>query len=606
MIARRLKRIVPLLLGAFLAMPAAVHATTPIEIELRVSETSPFRDEPIMLTAITTPFDDGLTINFELAEGTLLPPQSDVTNPNGVAQVTFDAVDLSLWDTVTFVATFEGNATYDPATSNEVEVTFNLRPASMTVTVGDTWNDRDVLNTVDFAYVRPRLTADQCIGSFTVLQHLEGGGFSVAGSGGAFDGVGGQSGVCGADIGLGQLSVGQYSYRVDYDGGGGINEQLEVDPVNLEVELIQTSTALSASPSPAEASELTRLTATLSTNPEDKIQYLTGEGSFTFYEGDVELGTAEVQSSAISAWIDVAFPTTGTKALHATWSGFSTADPSTSPTLNLTVGPNLVHATGVGLSATTFYPVVDGYKDTVLVKGVLQETASVAVTITNLSSGSVVRSLSVPEQGAGAYSVAWNGRNTGGNLVAAGSYRIRQVITDALGAKLTVDKTVTVSRKELVWHSASKTKSGNDPDAKGKTSGVSFVSSPLYAGGIRIQFPLGTPGRFGALGYEFRMASGVVYKAIKFSVQGGGTKSPVMGLHDKTLGTWPSDGAWVIDYFAPFQAVPKAFGWTGLTGDANANRAGRIVRGMILAFDWSSGSYDIAKVKLTYKYATLE
>jgi hypothetical protein len=605
-VRRHPARLLVSLVGASLMLPAAVHAATPITITLQASKTSVFRDEVFTLTAIASTPVEGLQITFDLTEGTLWPPKADQTNPNGVAQVAIDPSQSSLWESATFVASFDGNATYSAATSNEVEVTFNLHPASMTVLVGTPWNDTTVLNTVDPVYIKPRLTADQCIGGFTVMRHLEGGGLSVAGSGNAQNSVGGISGVCGADIRLGQLPVGSYSYRVSYDGAGGINEQLEEDPVNLQVRLIETFTSLSASPSPAEASETTRLTATLSTNPEDKIQYLAGEGSFTFYQGATELGSAELPQGSNSAWIDVSFATTGTKSLHATWSGFSTGDPSTSPTISLTVAPNLAHATGVGVSSTSVYPVTDGYLDSILVKGNLEERASVAITISSLSNGVVVRTLSVPEQDAGAYAVAWNGRTVGGSLVAAGSYRVRQVIRDDLGATLTVDSTVTVSHRKLVWFSGSITKSGRNVDASGRCCGVQFVSSPVYSNGIRIKLAPGTPGRWGALGYEFRMTSAFAYSSIKFSVQGSGTKSPIMGLHDKTLGTWPADAPWVIDYFWPLKLVPEDHGWTGVTGDPSNNRSGRKVRGMVIAADWFSGRYDIAKVKLTYRYAFLQ
>jgi hypothetical protein len=604
-VRRRAARLLVVLLGATFMLPAAVHATTPITIELQASSASLFTDEELTLTAITSVAVEGLQITFDRTEGSLNAVTAQ-TNPNGVARVVVTGVGSGLIDSMTFHASFAGNATYSAATSNVVEVTFNLHPASMTVLVGTPWNDTAVLNTVDPVYIKPRLTADQCIGGFTVMKHLEGGGFSVVGSGNADSSVGGIAGVCGANIGLGQLPVGSYSYRVTYDGGGLVNEQLEEDPFNIEVRLIETFTSLSASPSPAEASETTRLTATLSTNPEDKLQYLTGEGTFTFYQGTTELGSAEVPQSSSSAWIDVAFPTTGTKSLHATWSGFSTADPSTSPAINLTVGPNLAHATGVGVSATSVYPVTDGYLDSILVKGYLHERASVAITISRLSTGSVVRTLAVPEQDEAAYALPWNGRTAAGSLVAAGSYRVRQVITDDLGATLTVDSTVTVSHKKLVWFSGSITKSGRNVDASGRCCGVQFLSSPVYSNGIRIKFALGTPGRWGALGYEFKMADAFAYSSIKLSVQGSGTRSPILGLHDRTMGTWPADAPWVVDYFWPLKLVPKDHGWTSVTGDPSANRSGRKVRGMVIAADWFSGRYDIARVRLTYRYAFLQ
>ena len=51
--------------------------------------------------------------------------------------------------------------------------------------------------------------------------------------------------------------------------------------------------------------------------------------------------------------------------------------------------------------------------------------------------------------------------------------------------------------------------------------------------------------------------------------------------------------------------MPKGYTWTRVTGNSSYNRIGRTVHGMALADGWSSGRYDVAKVKLTYRYALL-
>jgi len=50
--------------------------------------------------------------------------------------------------------------------------------------------------------------------------------------------------------------------------------------------------------------------------------------------------------------------------------------------VSVTVTPDVgVSASGVGVSASTFYPVKDGYRDAVSIRGTLLEPATVAIKI---------------------------------------------------------------------------------------------------------------------------------------------------------------------------------------------------------------------------------
>jgi hypothetical protein len=586
---------------AAIAMPAPLYAATPLSIELTANKTSLHMDETLELTVQTTPVVEGLGIVLDLQDNDSFIGGTMWTQSDGAASVHFVPKDSGVYLGVNhFTVDFAGDGTYGSA-SDSLDVTLSLYPASITVDVSrDPLGIGVQINTVDRAYVHATLTADQCVGGFAVYEHVAGGATEYLGGASMQPNFAGQ-GICKGAADLGYLAVGEYSLVVTYSGYP-INEEFTVDPVPLVVTLIDTDTALSATPNPVEVGSTSRLTATVST---DKgLGYVEGDGSFDFYDGATLLGTVEDTGSG-SAYLDVSFDALGTRTLHAVWSGTTTASPSTSPDLSLTVSGNVVHATGVGISSSTFYPVKDDYLDTLQIQGQLQEPASVDVSITSLATGSVVRNLSAPDLPIGSYALPWNGRNSAGNLVAAGSYRVRQVITDELGAELTVDKSVTVSKKELVWYSGSKTKSANDPDAKGRSGGFTFASSPVYSGGVRVKGGVGPLGSYAALGYEFKLPAAVAYKAMTFKVLGGGTRKPYMGMQDKTAGTWATGSSWVIDYF-DLKVVPKDAGWTSMTGDPNANRIGRIVRGVLLAVDWSSGYYDLGKVKLTYKYALLQ
>jgi hypothetical protein len=65
------------------------------------------------------------------------------------------------------------------------------------------------------------------------------------------------------------------------------------------------------------------------------------------------------------------------------------------------------------------------------------QPAAVTVTILNQSSVSVLRTITVPSQAAGAVTIVWDGRADNGMLVAPGFYTITVAITDSLGNTLT-------------------------------------------------------------------------------------------------------------------------------------------------------------------------
>jgi hypothetical protein len=590
-----------------IGVPGPVHAATAISIELDVSPTTVYPDEPVTLTATVTPPVAGLAINFVDANS---PDWSLTawTEASGVASVTFVPLAENgerLYEgSHPIRATFAGDTTYEAASSAPVQLTIMLRPVSLSVTYPS--HEGGVLHTIDSLVLQARLAAERCLGVVSI-SHWEDGHWRALKSAWIVPMPSSPPEDCSADISFTTgFAAGLHSFYVQYDGGhdsgGAVNESDEVF-VDVDLTLIQTTTVLTATPSPAERDSVTHLTAT-ATDPWHPGAY-NGRGTFTFYDGDTVLGTATPLADNATGSIDVEFPATGIHALRATWSGFTNALPSTSPTVNLTVGPNLAHAHDLGLSLATFYPVVDQYKDTLEIHGYVDEPASVTITISNASTGSTVRTLSVSFRETGPYSATWNGRNGSGSLVSAGTYRVRQVVKDAHNATLTVDHSVVVSRKKLYWYKASTTKYADLYTARG-SRGAKIVASPRYYRGMRLKFALGTPGRWAALGYQFKLPSATVYGSIKFSILGRGTRSPMIGLHDYSLGWWAKGDDWIIDYFSPLKAVPKDYRWTGLYGNVTLNRKGRQVQALVLAANWPSGSYDIAKVKLTYRYGILQ
>ena len=139
--------------------------------------------------------------------------------------------------------------------------------------------------------------------------------------------------------------------------------------------------------------------------------------------------------------------------------------------LKATAGPadTEVAATGIGINRSTFYPVVDGYLDTVTLRGTRNEKAAVAAAI-YAPTGGKVRSLTAASA-LGAYAIAWNGKTTAGAVVPAGRYRVVQTVTDLWGNHMAVTAYVNVSRKKLYTYTYSKTLNGAAYSATGTCRG---------------------------------------------------------------------------------------------------------------------------------------
>lgn len=590
------------MLGLSVIAPAAVRAGIPVSLVLEAAPTTAFTDELVTLTVTASPPTSGLQINFTDSESSLL--KTSWTDDSGVAVATIrGTTDDLIWIPHFVQADFAGNSSYDPATSNVVEVDLSRHPSSVALTFGTPWADGEV-NTVDPLVLHGRVVVTTCDGTIGIFELHDDIQTSVGAEYVHLINNGDGTTSCGIDSWQGQQPLGTHHYKA-YFGNSWINDDSETGVIDVPITLITTNTSLAASVNPVEVGSNTRLTATLS-SPRGSGSF-SGMGAVTFFDGATELGTKALAGSlgGVTATLDVSFGSSGTHDLSATWGGSTNALPSTSATLALTVSPNVAHAADLGLGASTFYPVVDGYGDTVTIRGTLGETASVAITIMNPSTRTVVRRLSVARRDAGDYSLTWDGRTAAGALLPAGSYLVKQVVTDSLGASMSATSDVALSLKKLYWYSGSQTRYANQYSVKGSNGGTIAPTTTFYRG-MRITLPLGTPGRWAALGYQFTLPSATTYSSISFWVLGKGTHTATIGLHDRRLGTWASGSAWIIDYFSPLATVPKAYGWTHVAGDSTYNRINRTVRGIVLADNWSSGRYDIAKVKLSYRYAILK
>jgi hypothetical protein len=124
--------------------------------------------------------------------------------------------------------------------------------------------------------------------------------------------------------------------------------------------------------------------------------------------------------------------------------------PATSSPVTVTVAADTSVHTTFTRSLSTFYPYKDSYKDTVAVRGLLDEKATVTIRIYS-SGGSLKRTYSLGWKGPGSFSASWNGRTAAGTAVAAGTYTVKASFKDVKGNARTIATSVTVSWRQVTW-----------------------------------------------------------------------------------------------------------------------------------------------------------
>jgi hypothetical protein len=305
------------------------------------------------------------------------------------------------------------------------------------------------------------------------------------------------------------------------------------------------------------------------------------------------LGTTPVNGPGPYSLLLPVFPS-GTVGLVAEYSGDANFDASTSAPFDLSVQSDVVDATGVTIGYTTFYPAKDGYRDTLPIKGVRNELASVAVRVYN-SSNKLVKSFSVAS-GTGPYSVSWTGRNSAGTMLATGTYRVVQTLTDGNGIHLAVTKSVVLSAKKLYYYSKTVTKLGTGASSVG-TSGSGRVLK-YSDGSIKLEARGGWVG----VGWQLTLPSAAVYSSLSIGAYGS-TGAP-LGYMSAQNFTWCSySSTWDISCFDRSTAMHTTTSWATRSVSASANRHGRYVR---IAVSQYIGSTKVYKVRAVVKYGVLK
>jgi hypothetical protein len=231
------------------------------------------------------------------------------------------------------------------------------------------------------------------------------------------------------------------------------------------------------------------------------------------------------------------------------------------------VTPDVVQASGVGVGLATFYPKVDGYKDTLPVKGTRGEPLTVAITIKN-SAGKVVRTASLGKA-AGNYTWSWNGKNKAGTLQPAGTYTVRQVLGDGYGAT-TVTKTVKLSWKKLDWRSFTTSKTLRQASATGS----------------------------GIAGWTFTVPNATVYGKLTARTYAKGYAA--IFVRNETCGGRTWDG----NCYDAWKSFSGAWAWRSVSAPGKSH-VSRTQRAHVVVAALSDRAVYVKTVKITIKYAVL-
>lgn len=270
---------------------------------------------------------------------------------------------------------------------------------------------------------------------------------------------------------------------------------------------------------------------------------------------------------------------------------------STFPSVGFTVD-NTALAPAVAASPSTFYPYVDGYRDTTKLDYTGPELYSRIDFVVRNAANTVVRTkqILVPAD------ASWNGRNDAGSRVPDGSYTVRIRVIDTLGnvAVSQTPATVTVSSKKLVTVTKAVTVTPKASRVGGVTGACSTRRTPSAHGWA------------GSTGYlsntrchttfkasivwtlnKIKLASAVRYHWARLGWYGGPTRAPT---HDRAIATlYRTDGTAVgwyssLDYMAA-QYIPSVKG-------------SAVVDGGYLSWGFQAdrgNRYDVKSFTITYK-----
>lgn len=399
------------------------------------------------------------------------------------------------------------------------------------------------------------------------------------------------------------FDLGTHSFVATYDPTPTVYANSESEPVDYVVGVAPSFISLWSDPgSPVEAHQSFILEAPVGVNTGN----WTVDATVTFRRSGSTTPLCVVpvpESNLIRCTASIAAP--GTYTITAEYSGNTWAEGSTSDPIEMIVTADQVHASGVGTSYTTFFPVDDGYRDELTMKGTRGEP--IGVTIKVFSPGGSLLKTKTINQGSGAYSWDWSGRRADGSIYPEGEYKITQTLKDAFNTTKAYTHFVKLSKKKLTWHAHTITKKGTGFTVFGY-EGDGSVAVDTTAGVVRLRSPNSFAGDWAAVGYQFTLNSGVTYKSITVSVYArrGLVAAEATRLGAQDFGDCAySTGPWFEDCFDTWKTIGNASNttqWYTTNTLTSTHRSGTKVRSMVS--NRSSTTF-VYKAKVTYKYSTL-
>jgi hypothetical protein len=256
----------------------------------------------------------------------------------------------------------------------------------------------------------------------------------------------------------------------------------------------------------------------------------------------------------------------------------------------LTVGPQ------------TFYPVVDGYRDVMVVEGDRDEVAAVSVRVRSAASGNVVREGALASA-TGPFRWTWDGKVAGGGLAPVGAYDVTAALVAPVGNRRVVERQVRLSHHWVEWTKRSVTLPGRAFSLYGisKNATVSLAGS-AWSDGVRL-----TSGRgAAAVVYAFNVRSASIYGSMSFQVRGRSRNG-----HKALIAIWnPSLGSArdLSHYDAARKIGPGYQRWATSTQGQGRVKVG-IARGAVMVWRGLGGTgssvFDIQSVSLIYRTGVL-
>ena len=268
------------------------------------------------------------------------------------------------------------------------------------------------------------------------------------------------------------------------------------------------------------------------------------------------------------------------------------------------MAPTMSSITGNG---SGFYPYPDTYRDTFSPAFTLNEAATVTLTV-RTGSGAVVRTVS-GSRAAVRTTITWNGRNTAGALVGAGTYYWTVTAQDPAGNRRTSAKySVAVSGKRLVTKAATLTKNGSQFTVAGGSdsycSGASLSLSDFAPYGLWLQniCDYDFDGlQLAVASYRFTLPGAVNYGSVKIQSYGNSQSASRLGAGFTKWGT--------VNYtFTPEILTGTSNAWRtiGTVAPSGIVGSNRLVEANVFVPNYYyDNDYDISQVRLVVTYTVL-